>query len=90
MIDNNSSFIYLSKFYLIIITKINFFIQNTQIILLSGFVVNMEIHRQNFQSPKFTSRVCPIKPSVVNTKWGKLTLEEVKPIDIIQKGFLKI
>ena len=49
----------------------------------------MEIHRQNFQSPKFTSRVCPIKPSVVNTKWGKLTLEEVKPIDIIQKGFFE-
>lgn len=49
----------------------------------------MEIHRQNFQSPKFTSRICPIKPSVVNTKWGKLTLEEVKPIDIIQKGFFE-
>ena len=56
---------------------------------MSGFVVNMEIHRQNFQSPKFTSRICPIKPSVVNTKWGKLTLEEVKPIDIIQKGFFE-
>ena len=44
----------------------------------------MEIHRQNFQSPKFTSRVCPIKPSVVSTKWGKLTLEEVKQELIIR------
>lgn len=49
----------------------------------------MEIHRQNFQSPQFTSRLYPIKPSVVNTKWGKLTLEEVKPLEIRQKGFFE-
>lgn len=49
----------------------------------------MKVSGQNSKPVQFTSRLCPIKPSVVKTKWGKLTLEEVKPLEIRQKCFFE-
>lgn len=42
----------------------------------------------NSQQPNFTSRNNPIKPFTVNTKWGRLLVEEVKPQEAFSRGFL--
>lgn len=42
----------------------------------------------NYYQPNFTSRNNPVKPFTVNTKWGKLLIEEVNPREAFSRGFL--
>ncbi len=47
--------------------------------------MNIQNYPQN--SPLFTSRLNPIKPSTIKTKWGKLTISEATKSEYSQKGF---
>lgn len=47
--------------------------------------MNIQNYPQN--SPQFTSRLNPIKPSTIKTKWGKLTISEATKSEYSQKGF---
>lgn len=45
--------------------------------------------QNNFNSPQFTSKLNPISPSIVKTKYGKLTLREAKQSELQNPKFLE-
>ncbi len=47
----------------------------------------MNIQSCHQKSPQFTSRLNPIKPLTIKTKWGKLMLSEATKNEYTQRGF---
>ena len=48
----------------------------------------MNIQNNNFYAPQFTSKLNPINPTVIRTKYGKLNLREVRKADLANPKFL--
>lgn len=49
----------------------------------------MNIQNNNFYTPQFTSKLNPINPTVIRTKYGKLNLREVRKADLANPKFLE-
>lgn len=49
----------------------------------------MNIQNNNFYAPQFTSKLNPINPTVIRTKYGKLNLREVRKADLANPKFLE-
>lgn len=45
--------------------------------------------QNNYKSPQFTSRLNPIPPSIIKTKYGDLTLQEITKSEMKSKNFLE-
>ena len=50
----------------------------------------MNIQNNNFYAPQFTSKLNPINPTVIRTKYGKLNLREVRKADLAKRHIQNI